>query len=252
MLRSLLIRGMLVGLVAGLLAFVFAYVLGEPQVQHAIDFENLRIDRALRAGGPNTGQTPDPVGRGTQRTVGLLTGTVVLGVGLGGLFALTFAWAYGRVAAVGPRALAATLAAGAYLTITVVPFTKYPANPPSIGNPGTIGRRTVLFVAMIAISVLAAVAAGRVRRTVRPGLGGFDAGLVGVAAFIVIVALAELILPTVHETPPGFPADVLWRFRLASLGTNATIWATIGLGFGVLAKRLIASRPSHAIGLGAR
>jgi hypothetical protein len=56
---------------------------------------------------------------------------------------------------------------------------------------------------------------------------------------IVVVAVAELILPAVHETPAGFPADVLYRFRLASLGINATIWLTLGLGFGAVAERLL-------------
>lgn len=233
---------MLTGLLAGVLAFVFAYIFGEPQVQHAIDFE-FQLAR-LHHGPPDV----ELVSHGVQRSLGLLTGTVILGVGLGGLFSLVFAWAYGRVGRLGPRVLAAVLAGGAYLTITVVPFTKYPANPPTIGNPATIGRRTVLFVAMIAISVLAAVAAARVRRTLRPRLDGFNATLLAVAAFIAIVVIAELILPAVHETPGGFPADVLSRFRVASLGINATIWTTIGLGFGALAQRLIVLRGSPAIG----
>jgi hypothetical protein len=59
--------------------------------------------------------------------------------------------------------------------------------------------------------------------------------------------VAQLILPAVHETPRGFPADVLWRFRVASLGINATLWTTIGLGFGVAAERLLAARaPARA------
>ena len=36
MARSLLVRGMLVGLAAGVLAFAFAFAFGEPQVQKAI------------------------------------------------------------------------------------------------------------------------------------------------------------------------------------------------------------------------
>lgn len=54
---------------------------------------------------------------------------------------------------------AAVLALAGYIAVFVVPFTKYPANPPSIGNPDTIARRIELYVAMIAISILAAVAA---------------------------------------------------------------------------------------------
>jgi hypothetical protein len=234
MIRTLLVRGMLVGLAAGVLAFAFALAFGEPQVQRAIDFEDhlarLRHDPV----------EAELVSRGIQRTLGLLAGTVAMGVALGGLFSLLFAWAYGRIGAMSPRLTAAVLALAAYLTVTVVPFTKYPANPPTVGNPDTIDTRTVLFLTMIAITVLAAVAAARLRRELLGRLGPWNAALVAVGAFVAVVAAAELILPAVHETPAGFPADVLYRFRLASLGINLTLWTTIGLGFGAAAQRLIA------------
>jgi hypothetical protein len=232
--RSLLVRGMIVGAVAGVAAFAFASIFGEPQVQHAIDFE----DQLVRLHHEPAG--PEVVSRGVQRTLGLLTGTVTMGVALGGLFALVFAWGYGRLGAAGARATAALLAVAAFVSITLVPFTKYPANPPTVGSADTIDRRTVLFVAMIAVSVLAAVASARVRRQALPALGAWNAAIVACAAFVVVVAGAELVLPAVHETPPGFPADVLYRFRLAALGTSAALWLTMGLGFGWAAERLLA------------
>jgi predicted cobalt transporter CbtA len=225
---------MIAGLAAGVLAFLFAHQFGEPQVQRAIDFENHVA--ALHHQAPHS----DVVSRGTQRTWGLLTGNLVIGIALGGIFALVFAYAYGRVAKLGPRMMALGLAAGAFVTITLIPFTKYPANPPTIGNPDTIGKRTELFVAMIAISILAVVAAARLRRQLLERLGRWNAALAAVAVLIAVVAVAQLILPAVHETPAGFPADVLYRFRLASLGINLTLWTTIGLVFGALAERLIA------------
>jgi predicted cobalt transporter CbtA len=124
----------------------------------------------------------------------------------------------------------------------VIPFTKYPANPPTVGNPDTIDKRTLLFLAMIAISVLAAIAAGRIRRDLLARTSGWNAALLAVAGFIAVVVIAQLILPPVHETPPGFPADVLYRFHLASLGISLTLWTTIGLAFGVAAERLIEAR----------
>jgi len=238
MTRPLLVRGMLVGVLAGLLAYAFSRVFGESQVQHAIDFENhlarLRHEPEGHA----------VVSRGLQHSFGLLTGTVVTGVALGGTFSLAFAYAYGRISAMGPRATAAVLAAGAYLTIVLVPFTKYPANPPTIGNPDTIGRRTVAYFLMIAICVLGAIAAARIRRQLLPRLGAWNAALVALAGFVVVVGAAQLILPAFHETPAGFPADVLYRFRLASLGINLTLWTTIGLGFGAAAQRLLVLKKS--------
>ncbi len=238
--RSLLVRGMLVGLVAGLLAYVFSQIFGEPQVQHAIDFESslAKLDHEP--------DEPEIVSRGLQSSVGLLTGTLVMGVALGGIFSLAFAYAYGRIGAMSPRTTAAVLAAGAYLTIVFVPFTKYPANPPAIGNPDTLGHRTVAYFLMIAICVFGAIAAARIRRQLLARLGAWNATLVAVAGFVIVVGVAELILPAFHETPAGFPADVLYRFRLASLGVSLTLWTTIGLGFGAVAQRLLIPRTDHA------
>jgi pimeloyl-ACP methyl ester carboxylesterase len=222
---------MLAGLAAGVLAFAFAFIFGEPQIQKAIDFEDTLA-----------GPGHELVSRGVQRTLGLLTGTVVMGVALGGLFSLVFAWAYGRLGNLSARATSAVLAGAAFLTITAIPFTKYPANPPTVGNPDTIDKRTMLFLAMIAITVLAAIAAARIRRDLLNRTSNWNATLLAAAAFIATIAIAQLILPAVHETPPGFPADVLYRFRLASLGINLTLWTAIGLGFGALAEKLISER----------
>jgi hypothetical protein len=225
---------MIIGACAGVLAFVFARIFGEPQVQHAIDFEH---DLARLHHEPAEAEL---VSRGMQRSLGLLTGTLFLGIALGGIFSLTYAWAYGRMGNMSPRLTSLVLAAAAFLTIVLVPFTKYPANPPTIGNPDTISKRTALYFLMIAISILAAIAARRIWRAGITRLGAWNAALVAAAAFLVVIGAAELVLPRIHETPPGFPADVLYRFRLASLGINLTLWTTIGLGFGAAAQRLLA------------
>ncbi|MDO8213621.1 CbtA family protein [Conexibacter sp. CPCC 206217] len=233
MARSLLVRGLIAGALAGVLAFVFALIFGEPQIDKAIDFEE-----ALAALS-NAPAEPEVVSRGTQSTIGLFTGTVIMGIALGSIFAIVFAWAYGRVGALKARATSALLALGAFMAITLVPSTKYPANPPTVGNPDTIDRRTLLFVAMIAISVLALIAAWRLWRQLAPTLGAWNGAIVSGLVFVAVIAVAELILPSVQETPRGFPADVLWHFRIASIGLNATLWAGIGLGFGALAERVL-------------
>lgn len=236
MLRSLLLRGMLVGVIAGLLAFAVASLLGEPQVQAAINFEE---QQAAKAAAVPAAVDSEIVSRATQRTGGLLAGTVAIGVALGGLFALVFAWAYGRVGSRSVRLTSAAVALAAFVTVTVVPFTKYPANPPAVSNPDTLDQRTVLFVAMIAISIAAFVAAIRIRRQLIARLGPWNASIAAAGAFIVLIVVAQLLLPPVHEMPSGFPADVLYRFRLASVGISATLWTVLGLGFGMTAERLL-------------
>ena len=149
MLRTLLIWGLLAGLCGGLLATGFSEVAGEPAVGQAITFES---SRAAAAGEPHEHAI---VSRGTQRSVGLLTAAVVYGVSVGGLFALAFAFAYGRVGRASPARTALWLAAGAFVVVFLVPFVKYPANPPSVGDQDTIGRRAELYLAMVVCSLLA-------------------------------------------------------------------------------------------------
>jgi len=46
------------------------------------------------------------------------------------------------------------------VALYIVPNLKYPANPPSVGEPETIGMRTGFYFLMMLISIAAMVAAG--------------------------------------------------------------------------------------------
>jgi predicted cobalt transporter CbtA len=239
MLRTLLIWGLLAGLCGGVLATGFSEVAGEPAVNQAIAFESAQAKAAgERAEAPI-------VTRGVQRTVGLFTAAAVFGVSMGGLFALAFAFAYGRVGRASPGRTALWLAAGAFAVIYLVPFLKYPANPPSIGDPATISKRTELYFAMIVCSLLAAVAALRVRTWLAAGRDAGTATVVAGLAYLAVVVAAGLILPGVHEVPKNFPATTLWRFREASIGMQAVLWATIGVVFAAAAQRVMVGAPAR-------
>lgn len=53
------------------------------------------------------------------------------------------------------------------------------------------------------------------------------------------VGLALALLPAGDSIPHDFPADVLWQFRLASLGVQALLWTALGLILGHLAQRVL-------------
>ncbi|MEX2034064.1 MAG: CbtA family protein [Xanthobacteraceae bacterium] len=236
MVGHLLLRGMLVGVVAGLLAFGFARIFGEPQIDRAIAFE----EQMSKAKGEAA--EPELVSREMQAGLGLFTGVVVYGAALGGLFSLVFAFVYGRVGGLGPRATAALLALGGFFAIVLIPEIKYPANPPSVGEPESIGYRTELFLLMLAISVAALVLAVMLARQLRARCGAWNAALIAGAAFVALIAIVQYMLPAINEVPEQFSADLLWRFRVASLGIQAVLWTTIGLLFGALTERSFARR----------
>jgi predicted cobalt transporter CbtA len=243
--RDLLVRGMLVGILAGLLTFAFARTFGEPNVDRAIAFEDsmhAAEAKADAAAGKPVEEEVELVSRPTQAGIGLFTGVMMYSVAFGGLFALAFGVAWGRVRGLGPKGLAALIAAVGYAVVVVVPQLKYPANPPSIGNPDTIGYRSELFFLMLLASLVAAGVATWLRAQFVRSLGAWNATLVAAVGFAVIIIAAMLVLPGINEVPEGFPAQTLWQFRVASLGTEAVLWLTLGLVFGYLTERQLTAR----------
>jgi hypothetical protein len=234
--RNLLVRGMLAGLGAGVLALIVAYFLGEPNVDSAIGFEE--------AHAPAHEHEVELVSRSLQSTAGLATGVLIYGVAFGGIAALAFCFALGRVGRFGPRATALLLSGTALLAVYVVPFLKYPANPPAVGDPDTIGKRTTLYLLMMVLSVLLAIAAVIAGKRLAPKLGTWYATVVAVLGFAVVIGLAYEFLPAINEVPSDFPATLLWRFRLSALAMQITLWGGFGLVFGDLAERLLHPKPA--------
>ncbi|KUO17677.1 CbtA family protein [Streptomyces dysideae] len=231
--RNLLVRGMLAGLAAGLAALVVAYFLGEPRVDEAIAFEEAH---AHEHGGEEL------VTRTLQSTAGLSTGVLVYGVAFGGIAALAYCFALGRIGRFGPRASALLLAGAGLLAVYVVPFLKYPANPPAVGNPDTLDQRTTLYFLMVVLSVLLAVGTVILGKRLAPRLGNWNATVAAAGSFVLVVGLAYAFLPSYNEAPAEFPATLLWQYRLAALAVQATLWTAFGLVFGLLAERLLTPR----------
>ncbi|MFC5663801.1 CbtA family protein [Kitasatospora misakiensis] len=269
----LLLRGLLAGLIAGLVAFVFAYTVGEGPVSDSIAQEQAHSAPAGHhdhdhggGSGPAAGAAQDTadhdtaahdtaaheaadagdeeeelVSRDLQSTAGLATGVLVYGVAVGGIAALAFCFALGRVGRFGPRATAALVAGAAFVTVYFVPFLKYPANPPAVGNPDTIGKRTALFFLMIVLSVLIGVAAVIIGKRLAPRLGTWNATVAAGAGYAVVMAALALVLPANDDAiPEGFPAALLWDFRLASIGLQVVLWTGFALLFGALSQRVLA------------
>ncbi|MGW1379679.1 CbtA family protein [Streptomyces sp. NPDC002446] len=236
--RNLLVRGMLAGLAAGVLALVVAYLLGEPRVDAAIAFEE--------AHSHGHEHEVEVVSRGMQSTAGLATGVLVYGVALGGIAALVFCFVLGRIGRFGARTTAALLAGGALL-VYLVPFLKYPANPPAVGDPDTIGQRTALYFLMMLLGILLAVGATLLGRRLAPKLGNWYATVAGGAAFVVAVGIAYAFLPSYDNVPHGFPGTLLWQFRLSTIAVQLVLWTAFGLLFGHLAERVVPARQQDAV-----
>ncbi len=243
MVWTLIRRGLIVGAIAGLLAGGFAFVFGEPLVQDAIDIEEAASAHASVGFVPLAHVGDWVVDRSEQRG-GLFLATTLYGIAAGGLFSIAFAVLRGRGTQRTDWELATRLAAAIFVAIVVVPFIKYPPNPPAVGNPDTIGDRTAYYLVLLVGSALAMLAAARVVWSLRPDAPPWARPLAGAGTFIAVAGGLALALPGVQEVPKDFPAPLIWEFRLSSLGTQAVLWASLGIGYGIATYRAAASEAS--------
>jgi len=246
MVWTLVRRGLAAGLLAGLLAGLFAFVFGEPRVQDAIDIEQSASAHASLSPAPVPAYVGDWVVSRPGQRGGLLLATALYGIAAGGLFAVAFAGLRGRGAERDDWQLSTRLAAAIFVAIVLVPFIKYPPNPPAVGSPDTIGDRTTYYVILLAGSALAMLAAARVVWSVRPDAPPWRRPLLGGGTFIAVAGGLALVLPGVQEIPTDFPARLIWEFRLSSLGTQAVLWAALGIGFGIASHRAATAGPKRA------
>lgn len=227
MIASYLRRGMAAGLLAGLLAGLFAFLLGEPSVDQAIHLEEAATG----------GQGGEEVFSRSIQKIGLFFATGLFGVTVGGLFGIAYAYFRDRLASSSEWNRSLSLTTALFAGVFLIPFVKYPANPPTVGDPATISSRTASYLVMVALSMLVILVAWyaarelRAREVVAPvrqlavGLG-------------VVVALGVLFLALPAAPDPGeFPSGLLWSFRLSSLGTQLVFWAGLGVVFGLLCER---------------
>jgi predicted cobalt transporter CbtA len=233
----LLRSGVLAGAAAGFSAALVLWLVVEPVIRRALDVEQFR---------PETGHAHEVlVSRGQQVVAGLVTAGIV-GVLFGVVFAVVFAKTRHRLPARTEQGRAIALAAAGYAVFVLLPAVTVPANPPAVGDPATVTRRTLLYVLTILVGLLLVglllvadhwlrgrVSRDAVRRTV--------VALLATVAVVVLVAG----MPAPDPIPADVPAALIWDFRLASLAQLGAMWGVLGLVFGLLVDREPSTSRQH-------
>jgi predicted cobalt transporter CbtA len=220
-------RGLAAGLLAGLLAGLFAFLFAEPSLDRAIALENAA----------HAGAHPEEVFDRDEQKAGLILATALYGTSVGALFGLLSAFFRRRSLARSEWRRSMILAGALFLGAVLLPFLKYPPNPPGVGaDPATLTERTLAYLAMVALSLLAVLAAWRFARRLEgasPPVRGLTSGaiLMGLWVFLYFA------MPDFGAVGGHVPADLIWDFRLSALGTQAVLWAGIGCTFGLLGER---------------
>ncbi|WP_375474920.1 CbtA family protein [uncultured Jatrophihabitans sp.] len=195
----LILRGALSGFVAGVLGFVFARIFAEPMIDKAIAYESGRdeiLDKLNRAAGrPIAPDGPEIFSRSIQSTVGAASGIIAFATAMGALVAVAYVLLHGRFQ-VRPRNLAWLVAAFGFFGVYLLPFVKYPADPPAIGHTFTITTRGHLYLIMVAASLVLLGAAVYVARRLMRRFGLLTAVVLSAAGFLVVFGVLIGLLPS--------------------------------------------------------
>ena len=222
LIRRLLKQGVLAGMAGGAALALVLRLVGEGPIGRAV---------ALEGGGGD-----GLFGRGAQQLGGMVA-AVVYGAALGAVFTVAYVSLRHRLRAADDWRAAVAVAAAGFAAVFLLPFLKYPANPPAVGDPDTIGQRTALYLVAVGWSLVATWAGWRAWRALIGG--GWSVHQAAPATLAVWVALATVglaILPS-NPDPVDAPATLIWQFRLATLGGAATFWTVVGMTFGWLRVR---------------
>lgn len=216
-----LISGCFAGMIHGFVNLVIA----EPFLDEAIGIEN----QNLFVSGEEK-DTPDfwvkyNSYRTWQKSGQILAGGI-LGTSMGALFGIVYAYSRNALPVGNDLKKTFTLAGIMWFTIFFIPFMKYPANPPTVGDPDTVVLRAALYLSFIAISGFGAVGFYKLYKKLQSGKK--ITAFIGYTVFISIVFV--LMPPNPDEITA--PMDLVNGFRIMSVIAVSIFWASLAFILG--------------------
>ena len=206
-------------------------IFAEPVISRAIAYESGRdaaqdaLDKV--AGLPTVAAGPDMFSRTIQANLGIGAEMIAFGAAMGALFAVVYTICLGRTGGIKPRTLALLVALGGFLALYLVPFLRYPTNPPAIGHEDTIRERSALYLVMVAASIVLLVLALLLGRRLRSRWGNWTATLVAVGSFVVAIGIVMALLPQLGMLRPTSRTTVRRRPRRRCRSPGRTVRSSI-------------------------
>lgn len=211
--------GAISGLAAGLAGALVLWLLVEPTLEQAIALEEAVAHEHAAAA----------VSRGQQIVAGLIT-VIVVGLLSGLIFSIIYSWTRDRLPGSHDFGKSMVLAGLSFVVLALGPALVVPANPPGVGEAATVTDRTQIYLLTLFLLIVLVVGCVKVVQ------GGGSVALRGTAVTVLVVVGVILLMVAVSDSgdgvPDGFPAGLLWDFRVASLAQHAIMWLTTGVVFG--------------------
>jgi len=218
------------GAIAGFVHGTINFALVEPYLDQAIGLENESLFASGEAEDTLEFWAEYESYRIWQKSGQVLAG-VILGLAMGSLFGIVYALSRNSLPGKNDVTKSVILAGIMWLTIYIIPFLKYPANPPTVGDGETVMLRAILYVSFIALSGIGVVIFYKLSQKLQNNKKYF--GLFGYVIFIIILFL---VMP---ENPDEVtaPMNLVNEFRFMSVLGVSSFWLSVGLILGLFWKK---------------
>ncbi|MBS3922253.1 MAG: CbtA family protein [Nitrosarchaeum sp.] len=227
-----LISGVTAGLIHGGANFVFV----EPSLDQAIGIENQQLFESGEEKDTPEFRAEFDSYRYWQKSGQILAGAI-LGISIGSLFGIVFVLSRNSLPGKSDMGKSLLLAGIMWLTIYFIPFLKYPANPPTVGDPDTVVLRSILYLSFIAISGFGALGFYKIFKKLK------TKKFIAILGYAVFVGIVFFAMP---ENPDKItaPMELVDQFRIMSALAVSIYWLSLGVILGSLWNHF---RPHNAL-----
>jgi len=216
---------LLSGVIAGVILAGVNYFVADPFIDQAIGIE---VDNSIASG--EVVDFDELSSYRVWQKEGTFAAGAFLGLTYGAILGIVYVISRKYLPSSDDRKKALILAAIMCLSLYVVPFIKYPANPPAVGDPETIGLRDSLYTGYQLASGLIALGVSilmyKLRRIsyIKYIIPVFYVGL---------VASIYAIFPANPDEITA-PMDLVNAFRAVTFGTMVMFYLVLGAVFGIM------------------
>ena len=217
---------LLSGCFAGIIYGGLNLVIVEPYLDKAINIENQNLFSAgEEIDGPQF--WVEYYEYSSWQKGGEMLAGAIFGISVGSLFGIVYALSKKSLPSKNNIGNTLILAGLMWFTLFVIPFLKYPANPPTVGESETVVLRGILYITLIVISGLMAIGFYQIFKRLKN-----KNRVLAIIGYAILMSIVFFMMPD-NPDKISTSMELVNGFRAVAFLTGTVFWFTLALFLGM-------------------